>query len=42
MVKNSVEFMACLRGPNLAQNEHRVDALLKSAQFSQAGSGTSS
>jgi hypothetical protein len=42
MVKNSVEFMACLRGPNLAQNEHRVDALLKSAQFSQSGSGTSS
>ena len=24
---------ACLRGPNLAQNEHRVDALLASARF---------
>jgi hypothetical protein len=42
LVKNSVEFMACLRGPNLAQNERRVDALLKSAQFPQSGSGTSS
>jgi hypothetical protein len=42
MVKNSVEFMACLRGPNLAQNERRVDALLKSTQFPQSGSGTSS
>jgi hypothetical protein len=41
-VKNSVEFMACLRGPNLAQNERRVDALLKSTQFPQSGSGTSS
>jgi hypothetical protein len=42
MVKNSVEFMACLRGPNLAQNERRVDALLKSTQFPQSGSGTNS
>lgn len=42
IVKNSVEFMACLRGPNLAQNEHRVDALLRSTQFPPAGSGTSS
>ena len=25
--------MACLRGPNLAQNERRVDALLKSTRF---------
>ena len=24
---------ACLRGPNLAQNEHRVDALLASSRF---------
>ncbi len=42
MVKNSVEFMACLRGPNLAQNERRVDALLRSTQFPPAGSGSSS
>jgi hypothetical protein len=42
VVKNSVEFVACLRGPNLARNERRVDALLKSAQFPQSGSGTSS
>jgi hypothetical protein len=42
MVKNSVEFMACLRRPNLVQNEHRVDALLRSAQFPQSGSGNSS
>jgi hypothetical protein len=41
-VKNSVEFIACLRGPNLTQNERRVDALLKSTQFPQSGSGTSS
>jgi hypothetical protein len=41
-VKNSVEFLACLRGPNLARNERRVDALLKSTQFPQSGSGTSS
>jgi hypothetical protein len=41
-VKSSVEFMACLRGPNLAQNERRVDALLKSTHFPQSGSGTSS
>jgi hypothetical protein len=41
-VKNSVEFMACLRGPNLAENERRVDALLRSAQFPPAGSGSSS
>jgi hypothetical protein len=42
MVKNSVEFMACLRGPNLAQNERRVAALLKSTQFPQSGSGNNS
>jgi hypothetical protein len=36
------EFMACLRGPNLAENERRVDALLKSTQFPQSGSGTGS
>jgi hypothetical protein len=42
MVKHSVEFMACLRGPNLARNERRVDALLRSTHFPQAGSGTSS
>jgi hypothetical protein len=42
VVKNSVEFLACLRGPSLAQNERRVDALLRSTQFPQAGSGTSS
>jgi hypothetical protein len=42
MVKNSVEFMACLRGPNLAQNERRVAALLKSTQFPQSGSSNSS
>jgi hypothetical protein len=41
-VKNSVEFLACLRGPNLVRNERRVDALLKSAQFPQSGSGNSS
>jgi hypothetical protein len=41
-VKNSVEFIACLRGPNLAQNERQVDALLKSTQFPQSGSGTTS
>lgn len=42
LVKGSVEFMACLRGPNLAQNERRVDALLRSTRFPQAGSGSSS
>ncbi|MFL5943578.1 MAG: hypothetical protein ACJ75L_09980, partial [Gaiellaceae bacterium] len=42
LVKNSVEFMACLRGPNLAQNERRVDALLRSTQFPRSGSGSSS
>ena len=42
IVKNSVEFMACLRGPNLTQNERRVDALLRSTRFPQAGSGSSS
>jgi hypothetical protein len=42
LVKHSVEFMACLRGPNLAQNERRIDALLRSTQFPQAGSGASS
>jgi hypothetical protein len=41
-VKNSVEFLACLRGPNLARNERRVEALLESTQFPQSGSGTSS
>jgi hypothetical protein len=41
-VKNSVEFIACLRGPNLSQNERQVDALLKSTQFPQSGSSTSS
>lgn len=43
MIKNGVEFMACLRGPNLAQNERRVDALLKSTRFpSQSGPSQSS
>jgi hypothetical protein len=42
MVKDSVEFTACLRGPNLAQNERRIDALLRSTQFAQSGSGNSS
>lgn len=43
-IRNSAapEFTACLRGPNLAQNERRVDALLKSTQFPPSGSGTSS
>jgi len=42
MVKNGLEFTACLRGPNLAQNERRIDALLRSTQFPQSGSGSSS
>jgi hypothetical protein len=42
VVKNSLEFVACLRRPNLAQNERRVDALLESTQFPQSGSATSS
>jgi hypothetical protein len=42
-VQNGIEFMACLRGPGLARNERRVNALLKSARFpSQSSSAQSS
>lgn len=42
MVGNSsVEFTACLRGPNLAQNERRVDALLRSTRFPAESSSSS-
>lgn len=34
------EFMACLRGPGLAQSERRVNALLKSTRFPSQSSST--
>jgi hypothetical protein len=32
-IANQTQFVACLRGPNLAQNERRLDALLASTHF---------